>query len=64
MSIWWETLLDKKDRVFSRRGCSQLEDNVCGQLNSNSNNPSDFRGDDNTILVGAPKTNQQFNLTA
>ena len=42
----------------------KLEDIACEQLNSNSNSPSDFRSDGNTILVGAPKTTQQFNLTA
>ena len=41
-----------------------IEDNARGQLKSNSNSPSDCRGDGNTILVGAPKTTRHFNLTA
>ena len=54
------------DQSYSpvRVGSDKLEDNARGKLNSNSNSPSDFRGDGNTILVGAPKTTRQFNLTA
>ena len=45
-------------------GSDKQEDNARGQLNSNRKSPSDCRGDSNTILVGAPKTTRQFNLTA
>ena len=44
--------------------CLVLEDNARGLLNSNSNSPSDFCNDGNTILLGAPKTTRKFNLTA
>ena len=54
------------DQLYSpvRVGSDKLEDNARGQLNINSNSPSDFRGDGNTILVGATKTTRQFNLTS
>ena len=44
-------------------GSDKLEDNARGMLNRNSKSSLDFRGDGNTILVGAPKTTRQFNLT-
>ena len=45
-------------------GSDKLEDNALEQLNSNSNSPADCCSDGNTILVGAPKTTRQVNLTA
>ena len=43
---------------------SLIEDNARGKPNSNINSPLDCRGDGNTILVGAPKTTQQFYFIA
>ena len=54
------------DQLYSPVGVgyNKVEHNACEQLNINSNRPSDCHGDGNTILVGAPKTTRQFDLTA